>query len=125
MDVEGVRRGQVYMVCLDPVFGREMGGFKMRPGLVVSIDDINEKTRLITVVPGTKTRSSYRNTVMVQPTKANGLNNETCFQCHQVRAIERGRLTGRAIGVVSRDDFGRIEKALAYCMGLMGFMASD
>ena len=36
-----VRRGEVYMVCLDPVFGREMGGFKPRPVVVVSIDDIN------------------------------------------------------------------------------------
>jgi hypothetical protein len=60
MRIEDVRRGQVYMVCLDPVFGREMGGFKIR-----------------------------------------------------------GRLTGRAIGILSRDDFRRIEKSLAHCMGLV------
>jgi len=119
MRIEDVRRGQVYMVCLDPVFGREMGGFKMRPVVVVSIDDINEKTRLITVVPGTTTPARFRNIVGIQPSDANGLKSETYFQCHQVRAIERGRLTGRAIGVLSRDDFRGIEKSLAYCMGLM------
>jgi mRNA-degrading endonuclease toxin of MazEF toxin-antitoxin module len=117
MRIEDVRRGQVYMVCLDPVFGREMGGFKMRPVVVVSIDDINEKTRLITVVPGTTTPARFRNIVGIQPSDANGLESETFFQCHQVRAIERGRLTGRAIGILSRDDFRRIEKSLAHCMG--------
>jgi mRNA-degrading endonuclease toxin of MazEF toxin-antitoxin module len=118
----GIQRGEVYKACLDPVFGHEMGGFKERPVLVVSINDINEKTRMITIVPGSSTKksSSYRNVVMVQRTEDNGLASETFFHCHQVRAIERGRLmTRRPLGHLSRDDLGRVEKSLAYCMGLV------
>jgi mRNA-degrading endonuclease toxin of MazEF toxin-antitoxin module len=79
MAMEDARRGEVYMVSLDPVFGREMGGFKMRPVAVVSIDDINEKTRLITVVPGTTKPARFPNIVGVQPSQNNGLKSETYF----------------------------------------------
>ena len=114
-------RGEVYEVCLDPVFGREIGGFKLRPVLIVSINDINDRTRVVTVIPGTSTPrpgSDFRNIVTVEPDNTNGLRKPTHFQCHQIRAIERGRFTARPLGCLSRSDFARIEKALAFCMGL-------
>ncbi|HOX39625.1 MAG TPA: type II toxin-antitoxin system PemK/MazF family toxin [Candidatus Brocadiia bacterium] len=53
MDRTDINRGEIYYVCLDPVFGREIGGFKLRPVVVVSINDINDDTRLAVVIPGT------------------------------------------------------------------------
>jgi mRNA-degrading endonuclease toxin of MazEF toxin-antitoxin module len=113
-------RGEIYFVSLDPVFGWEIGGFKLRPVVIVSINDISNETRMATVIPGTSSRkrTSLNNVVVVQESPDNGLSVPTQFQCHQIRAIERGRFTGRAIGRLSRDDFARIEKAMAYCLGL-------
>jgi mRNA-degrading endonuclease toxin of MazEF toxin-antitoxin module len=115
-----IHRGDIFMVCFDPVFGREMGGFKLRPCVVISINDINKATRLVTVVPGTGTTrpSTYNNIIAVPASPENGLEKQTQFQCHQVRAIERGRLTAKPIGKLERDHFAKIEQALSYCLGL-------
>jgi mRNA-degrading endonuclease toxin of MazEF toxin-antitoxin module len=114
-----VQRGEVFFACLDPVFGRELGGFKARPVLVVSINAI-ASTRLVVVVPGTsKALGKFPNIVAVQPSPTNGLTGITYFQCHQIRAIEQARLmTSRSIGKLSPEDLARIEEAMAYCLGL-------
>jgi mRNA-degrading endonuclease toxin of MazEF toxin-antitoxin module len=117
-----IQRGELYYVCLDPVFGREIGGFKSRPVVVVSINDISNNTRLVTVIPGTSSvwhkSKNLVNLVIVEPNEDNRLKTPTQFQCHQIRAIERGRLTGKAIGKLSREDFKKIEKSIAYSLGL-------
>jgi mRNA-degrading endonuclease toxin of MazEF toxin-antitoxin module len=111
------------MASLDPVFGRELGGFKMRPVLVPSINDLHSKTSMVTVVPGTSTPppAPFRNVVKVMPAPENGLDEITYFQCHQVRAIDRARLAplkGGRVGMLSRDDLLSIEHAVAYTLGL-------
>jgi mRNA-degrading endonuclease toxin of MazEF toxin-antitoxin module len=116
-----IELGGIYFVCLDPVFGREFGGFQHHPAVVVSIPYINKNTRLITVVPGTSNDwgNHYENIVRVESTEDNGLDNTTYFQCHQIRAIERGRITGKAVGRLSRDDFNKIKRSVAHCLGLV------
>src|SRR5687767_1766657 len=104
-----IERGEVYFVHLDPAFGREIGGYKTRPVIVVSINDIHQQTRIVTVVPGTSTSSPPRaNVIRVEPAAENGLREPTYFQCHQVRGIDQGRMTSRRIGRVSRADFNRL-----------------
>jgi mRNA-degrading endonuclease toxin of MazEF toxin-antitoxin module len=114
-----IKQGEIYFVFLDPVFGREIGGYKTRPVVVVSINDIHQHTRLLTVVPGTKTESSYSNVVRVQKDASNGLRETTFFQCHQVRGIDQGRMTSPPIGRMSRADFQRIQAALRIVLGLL------
>lgn len=120
METQRIQRGEIYYVCLDPVFGREIGGFKMRPVIVISNNKINSSTRLITVVPGTTTEQGdiHANIVRVEPDKENRLNNPTNFQCHQIRAIEMGRFTQRAKGKVSRETIKKIEKAIGDTLGI-------
>ena len=119
-----IQRGEIYLVSLDPVFGRELGGFKIRPVVVVSINDINEKTRLVTVVPGTDAEHlpdffrNRPNIVTVSPNAQNGLTKPTCFEFHQIRAIERGRFTQRAKGRISAKESSEFEKAIGFCLGL-------
>ena len=82
-----IKRSEIYYVYLDPAFGHEAGGYKMRPVLVLSINDLNRKT-VVTVAPGTSADnkpSHYENVVLVSPSKMNGLTSETIFQCHQLR----------------------------------------
>ena len=116
-----IERGQVFFVELDPVVGREIGGNKSRPVVVLSINDINVKPLVVTVVPGTKAADKpdhYRNVVVVAPTKDNGLRMETIFQCHQVRAIDHRRFSLPAVGRLSGDDMRRIEDAVKFSLGL-------
>ena len=115
-----VERGEIYFVYLDPAFGRESGGYKTRPVVVLSINDINNKPLVVTVVPGTTKVNSvrFRNVVVVPPTPDNGLREETSFECHQLRAIDKGRLTSRPIGRLSPLHLEQIRKAIEYSLGL-------
>jgi mRNA interferase MazF len=87
--MSSISRGQIYFVELGPVRGREIDD-KRRPVLVLSINDLNSKPLVVTVVPGTKAANKsthFRNVVLVAPTTTNGLLCETVFQCHQIKAV--------------------------------------
>ena len=120
-EVVAIRRGEVHLVYLDPAFGRELGGYKMRPVVVLSINDINEKPLVVTIVPGTSDKRQqvkFRNVVRVEPTRDNGLQLPTLFECHQIRSLDKGRFTGKRIGRLSDDDIDRIVKSLKYSLGI-------
>lgn len=116
-----ILRRQLYFVDLDPVVGCEIGGGKMRPVLVLSIDDINRKPLTVTVVPGTKAagkKTGFRNVITVSPTMENGLACDTNFQCHQVRALDHRRFTKPAIGLLDSWSMEQISAAVRYTLGL-------
>jgi len=115
-----ISRGEVYFVELGPVIGKELN-VKRRPVLVLSINDINSKPLVITVVPGTKAagkQTNLKNSVFVAPTSANGLKCDTLFQCHQVRSLDHSRFSLRAVGRIAPSDLLRVEAAARYCLGL-------
>lgn len=115
-----INRGEIYFVSLDPVIGRELGGNKRRPVMVLSINDINTKPLVVTVVPGTSEKSRsrpYPNIVRVEPDPRNGLNRPTLFLCHQIRAIDHGRFTGPPVGVAAAEDLLNLEKAVKFNLG--------
>jgi len=117
-----IRRGEIYYVNLDPIVGREMGGNKARPVAVLSINDINVKPLVVTIVPGTTAagkHSTYRNVAVVTPTPTNGLNVETIFLCHQLRAIDKVRFPSNPVGRLSARDLQRIEDAIRFSLGLL------
>lgn len=117
-----VERGEIYYVYLDPVFGREQGGYKTRPVAVLSINDINNKPLVVTVVPGTTAGDKpvhFRNMAVVPPTETNGLAVATIFECHQLRALDKGRFTSRPIGRLSPQHLQLIEDAARFSLGLL------
>ena len=117
-----VRRGEVYLVRLDPSLGHEAGGKKIRPVAVLSINDINSKPLVVTVVPGTSARTKpvhFRNVAVVDPSPTNGLEATTVFECHQLRAIDHSRFTGGPVGALSSAELTRIESAARYSLGLL------
>lgn len=117
-----IKRGQVYFVNLDPVLGHEIGGGKRRPVVVLSINQINRKPLVITVVPGTKAAAKparFRNVVTVTVSPANGLSTNTVFQCHQLRALDHQRFPTRPAGYLEPADLERIENAVRFSLGLI------
>lgn len=119
--VRGVLRGEIFFAFLDPVFGREQGGYKPRPVVVVSVNDIHDRDwGLVTIVPGTtNTKFSGPNLVTVKRSLQNGLAEDTAFQCHQVRALDHARLMTR-LGSLSPADLVRLAEGLKFCLGLTG-----
>ena len=118
------RRGELYYVDLDPSTGREIGGglHKHRPVIVLSINDINNKPLVVTVVPGTSAGDKpqqFRNVAVIQPTTGNGLKRATIFLGHQMRAIDHSRFTSGAIGRLSTTELLEVENAVRYSLGLL------
>ncbi|HKI37829.1 MAG TPA: type II toxin-antitoxin system PemK/MazF family toxin [Gemmataceae bacterium] len=116
-----ILRGELYFVELGPTRGREIDA-KRRPVLVISINYINRKQWVVTVIPG-KTKDpadrSYKEEALVQQTPSNGLTNLTAFRCDQLKAVDHSRFDKPPIGVVSAADLQRIEDTVKFCLGLV------
>ncbi|MDQ3332531.1 MAG: type II toxin-antitoxin system PemK/MazF family toxin [Planctomycetota bacterium] len=110
-------RGEVCFVDLGPVIGCEINGQKRRPVVVVSIDDINRKPLVVTVVPGTTSGKTFRNVAKVEPSATNGLSRETFFQGHQVRALDHSRFGSQPAGRLSMAEMAAVEDAVRFSLG--------
>jgi mRNA interferase MazF len=114
-----ISRNDIYFVELGPTRGRELDA-KRRPVVVVSVDELNDLSQVIVVVPGTSSRSRRRffNEVLVEPTPDNGLTSPTLFQCHQIKALDPSRFTHERIGILEEVDVLAIEECIRLCLGL-------
>ena len=116
-----ILRGEIYFVELGPTRGKEID-MKRRPVVVLSINDINRRPLVATVIPG-GTRSPekrvFRHEVKVAPSAANGLKYPTIFQCFQIKAIDHSRFGSAPAGQISADDLLKIEETVKLCLGLL------
>jgi mRNA interferase ChpB len=88
-----MRRGDIYLVSLDPTEGREQRG--SRPVLVVSPAEFNEATKLPVVCPITNGGDFARRigfAVPVTGTKITGI-----VRCDQPRVIDLGARNARKV----------------------------
>jgi mRNA interferase MazF len=114
-----IRRGQIYMVDLNPAKGREQKG--RRPVLVVSADAINRQPLVVTVVVGTKAANvprDYPINVRV-PSSDSGLPMDAVFLCFQVRSLDPLRFaTLQPAGFLSGERMNEIDQTLKLALGL-------
>ncbi|MBI2927450.1 MAG: type II toxin-antitoxin system PemK/MazF family toxin [Verrucomicrobia bacterium] len=113
-----VQRGEVYLVNLNPVQGREQA--RRRPVLVLSTDALNRLQLVVTVVVGTKGENvtrDYPTNVRVSSAES-GLPMETVFLCFQLRSLDSSRFAGPPAGRVSGATLEKVETAVRYCLGL-------
>jgi mRNA interferase MazF len=113
-----LERGQIYFVNLNPVQGKEQSG--ARPILVLSVDEINRKQLVVTVVPGTKGANIKRDfvtNVRVSPVES-GLELETVFLCFQVRSLDPIRFPETPVGMLSPTKMREVEASFRYVLGL-------
>jgi mRNA interferase MazF len=112
------RKWDIWRASLDPVVGSEQG--KSRPVLIISEDDINNLLNVINIIPITskkKERTIYPNEALLTPEIA-GLENESIALCHQIRTIDKKRLSkiyGRLTDKTIRKE---IIEALKFQLGL-------
>lgn len=88
-----IKRWSVYRADLDPVVGSEQG--KSRPVVVISDDEINNLINTVNVLPITSRkagRTIYPNEAFISAGNF-GLPHESIILCHQVRTLDKQRLT--------------------------------
>jgi mRNA interferase MazF len=113
-----IYRGDIYFVHLDPVIGQEQAG--RRPVLVVSVDRINRKPLVVTVVPGTDGANlvqDFPTNVRVDAAES-GLPMQTVFLCFQLRALDHCWFPPHRAGRLSPVRMRDVESVIRYCLGL-------
>ncbi len=94
-----MKRGDVYMVSLDPTHGNEQQG--RRPVLIVSPDVFNEATQLPVIVPVTSSGTFARRIGFAVPlagTKTTGV-----VRCDQPRVLDIRARRGRKVETLPPD----------------------
>ena len=100
-----VRRGEVWWVDLDPTRGSEIR--KTRPAVVLTADALNRARRTVVVVPLSTGPAPRPPIVVAVPSAGAG----SVAVCDQVRAVDKGRLTGCA-GQVTAADLRAVEDGI-------------
>jgi mRNA interferase MazF len=104
-----IRKGDVFLVNLDPVLGSEVG--KTRPAVVVQNDLANRSSPTVTIVPiSSSTERVFPFQVRI-PAGEGGLTRESKVLCEQIRTVSRDRLL-QPLGQLSRERLNEIRIAL-------------
>lgn len=109
------RRGEIWLVGLDPTLGREQAG--VRPVLILSVDQFNSSAaELVTVLPITSKPRALRTRIIIKPPEA-GLSMVSYVICEQVRTVSIKRLT-KPTGIVSTATMNAVEITVRMLLGL-------
>jgi mRNA interferase MazF len=115
-----MRRGDVYLIDLDPVRGSEAN--KARPAVIVSNDSANQSVArfrrgVLTVVPITSNTTRVYPFQVLLDAASCGLDHASKAQAEQVRAVAVERLR-RRIGTVTDAQLTRLDAALRLHLAL-------
>lgn len=111
------RRGEVYLVRLDPTEGSEQAG--TRPAVIVSREAINRHSPVIVICPLTDAvhvPRLYPSDVRIRAPEG-GLSKDAVVLTGQLRAIAKSRLLKR-LGELRSDTMKQVEKALKITLDL-------
>ena len=115
MAVVGVKRGDIWLVDLNPVRDSEQRG--IRPCLVISNDVVNEYAPTVCVIPFTSNLAGQRFPINIVLTQDDtGMRVDSLLLCGQVRTVAKERLL-RKLSSVKAERMPDIEKALKLYLG--------
>ncbi|MCF8308079.1 MAG: type II toxin-antitoxin system PemK/MazF family toxin [Bacteroidales bacterium] len=113
------KKWSILRANLDPVIGSEQG--KSRPVLVIGESDINQLLNTINIIPLTSrknNRNIYPNEVLLPPEKEYGIDNESIILCHQIRTLDKRRLSNYYGEIYSDAKRYEIMEALRFQLGI-------
>ncbi len=109
------KRGEIYLVSLDPTIGSEIN--KTRPALVISNNVNNQLSKTVTVIPITsQVKKVYPFEVFIS-SQDSGLPKDSKAKCDQIRTIDKMRLV-KLLGRLKSEKMKEIAKALAIHLDL-------
>jgi mRNA interferase MazF len=112
-----MRRGEVWLVNLDPTLGAEIK--KTRPAVIVN-DDAIGILPLKVIVPITAWNDRYAIApwmIRLDPTSENGLDKPSAADAFQIRSVAQQRLV-RQLGKLSETTMQAITRALALVLSI-------
>ena len=116
MAMVGVRRGDIWLVDLNPVRGSEQRG--IRPWLVISNDVSNTYAPTVCVVPFTSNLSGCRFPInVVLSSEDTGLKVDSLLLWGQIRTVAKERLL-RKLSIINPARMRDVEDALRLYLGL-------
>jgi mRNA interferase MazF len=95
-----IRRGDIFLVNLDPVRSNEAQG--IRPAVVVTGNAANMESTTIVIVPLTSNTDRIYPFQVLVPLERSGLNENSKAQVEQIRSISVSRMI-RRIGQIPND----------------------
>ena len=114
-----MKKWSIYRANLDPVIGSEQG--KSRPVLIVSENEINDLLNNVNVVPITtrkQGRTVYPNEALI-PANNFGIQHESIILCHQIRTLDKRRLSTLYGFISDSDKQSEILDALCFQLGII------
>ncbi len=85
-----MHQGDIYLINLDPVFKTEIG--KTRPGLILSIDAMNQYSPRLIIVPITSAIGKLYPFEIFLKAGIGGLENDSKMMLDQIRSLDKQRL---------------------------------
>ncbi len=111
------RRGEVYLVNLDPTVGAEIK--KTRPAVVVQNDAANRRSPITIVAAITSQfEEPLYPTEVLMRAPAGGLTVDSVVLLNQIRSVDSRRLV-RRFGVLTAETMKAIDQALLLSLGLI------
>jgi len=114
-----INKWTIWRANLDPVVGSEQG--KSRPVLIISEDDINSLLNIVNIIPITSRKQGrviYPNEVLL-PAEISGLDKESIALCHQIRTIDKSRLSKKYGQIASNEIQNEIIDAVCFQLGII------
>lgn len=111
-----IRRGEIWWADLDPIRGSEQAGH--RPVTIIQHDQITRGSRTVLAIPLTTNldRNVLPSAVLV-PKGTGGLSADSVALCHQMKALDKQRLSRRQ-GKLGDHLLNEIEARLLYTLGI-------
>lgn len=117
MAVNPPRRGEIYMVDLEPTVGSEIR--KIRPAIVIQNDVSNRYSPLTIVAAITSSlRPTRYPTEVFVPAGEGGLSRDSILLMNQIRSVDRQRIQ-KKLGKVSEMTLRRTDRAIMISLGLI------
>ena len=111
------RRGEIWLVNLDPTVGHEIK--KARPAVIIQNDIGNRYSPITIIAPVTSQNTEKIYPIEVLLTKQNaGLEKDSKVLLNQIRAVDKRRLL-KKIGLVDSETMEKIDEAIKISLGLL------
>jgi len=111
------KRGEIFLVNLDPTSGAEIK--KTRPAVIIQNNIFNQYSPLVIVCPITSTITPGETKVLIKSPEG-GLECDSVVLTQQVRCIDKTRLVKR-LGTLPAETIKKIDLALKITQGLLPF----
>lgn len=112
-----IERGEIWLAELNPIRGHEQAG--TRPVLIFQNNSIKRYTRTFLAIPlTTNLRRATLPTCVFLAEGEGGLEKDSVALCHQLRVLDRSRLTHR-LGSVNELTLDLIDRCVLFTIGIV------